>query len=203
VTDPPATGSASIHIHTAEHQLTQHEVVPVFYWQVLHRWQYWILPVAGICVAAAGAAVLVLDSQNRVAWVVMLTVGLVILLIFLVLVPLTPRRIWKRVQKQFEIRTLEISEEGIHRHTTLNDSTMRWPMFSELQRRNDVYLLVVGKGPGCFIIPRRAFISENDETMFCELVERSVLGRPDPDGTVAETRTLGPRGRGGLSPPRT
>ena len=181
MSDPTVAGSPSIHIQTIEHQLTQDEVVPVFYWQALHRWQIWCLPVAGICLVIAGAAVLVLDSANKIAWVVMLTLGLVILVIFLALVPLTPKRIWNRVQKQFAVRTLEISEEGISRHTALNDTMMRWPMFSEVKRRRDLYLLVVGKGPGCFMIPKRAFTSEADETTFCELAERSTLAHSVPE----------------------
>ena len=75
----------------------------------------------------------------------------------------------------------EISEEGISRHTALNDTTMRWPMFSEMKRRNDLYLLVVGNGPGCFIIPKRAFTSEADEMTFYELAERSTLAHSDPE----------------------
>jgi hypothetical protein len=181
VSDSTVAGSPSIQIRTIEHQLTQDEVVPVVYWQALHRWQNWCLPVAGICLVIAGAAVLVLDSANKVAWVVMLTLGLVILVIFFTFVPLTPKRIWKRVKKQFAVRTLEISEEGISRHTALNDSTMRWPMFSEVKLRNDLYLLVVGKGPGCFMIPKRAFTSQADETTFRELAERSTLAHGDPE----------------------
>jgi hypothetical protein len=57
----------------------------------------------------------------------MLTVGLVIVLIFLTLVPVTPKRIWKRVKEQLAVRTLEISEEGISRQTAPNDTMMRWP----------------------------------------------------------------------------
>jgi hypothetical protein len=129
----------------------------------------------------AGAAVLVLDSANKVAWVVMLTLGLIVLVFFFALVPVTPKRIWKRAKKQFQVRTLEISEEGISRHTALNDTTMRWPMFSEVKRRNDLYLLVVGKGPGCFIIPKRAFTSQADEMTFRELAERSTLAHSDPE----------------------
>jgi hypothetical protein len=180
MSDPTLDGSPSIHIQTTQHQLTQDEVVPVFYWQIVQRWQNWCLPVVGICLVIAGVVVLVLDSANEVAWVVTLTLGLVIMLIFFVLVPVTPKRIWKRVKKQFEVRTLEISEEGISRHTDLNDTTMRWPMFSEVKLRNDLYLLVVGKGPGCFMIPRRAFTSQTDETTFRELAERSTLAQSDP-----------------------
>ena len=179
--EPEVAGPPSIHVQTTEHRLTQDEVVPVVYRQVLHRWQNWCLPVAGICLVIAGVAVLVLNSANEVAWVVMLTLGLVLLLIFFALVPLTPKRIWKRVQKQFEVRTLEISEEGIARHTALNDTMMRWPMFSDVKLRNDLYLLVVGKGPGCFMIPKRAFTSEADESTFRELAERSTLAYSGPE----------------------
>ena len=181
MSDPTVAGSPSIHIRTTEHQLTQDEVVPVFYWQAFRRWQNWCLPVVGICLVIAGAAALVLDSANKVAWIVMLILGFVVLALFFALVPVTPKRIWKRAKKQFQVRTLEISEEGISRHTALNDTTMRWPMFSEMKRRNDLYLLVVGKGPGCFIIPKRAFTSEADEMTFCELAERSTLGHSDPE----------------------
>ncbi len=179
--EPEIAGPPSIHVQTTEHRLTQDEVVPVVYRQVLHRWQNWCLPVAGICLVVAGAAVLLQDSANKNAWGVMLTLGRVILVIFLALVPLTPKRIWKRVKKQFAVRTLEISEEGISRHTALNDTMMRWPMFSEVKRRNDLYLLMVGKGPGCFIIPKRAFTSQTDETSFRELAERSLARPPRED----------------------
>jgi hypothetical protein len=154
--------------------LTQGEVVPIFYGQVFHRWQNWILPVIGICLVIAGVAVLALDSADQVGWLVMLVLGLVLLLIFSALVPLTPNRIWKRLKKQFVVRTLEISEEGIQRRTALNDTMMRWPMFSEVKRKDDLHLLVVGKGPGCFIIPDRAFASKGDEATFRELAERSI-----------------------------
>jgi YcxB-like protein len=179
MTDPTAAGSPSVHIQTTEHRLTQDEVVPIFYRQVFHRWYNWILPAVGICLVIAGVAILGLDSVNEVAWVVTLTLGIVIMVIFVALVPLTPHRIWNRIQKQFAVRTLQISEEGISRHTELNDSTMRWAMFSELRQRDDLYLLVVGDGPGCFIIPRRAFTSEADEVTFRELAERSVMAQSD------------------------
>lgn len=178
--DPMMDGSPSTHIQTTEHQLTQDEIIPVFYWQIVQRWQNWCLPVVGSCLVVAGVAVLVLDSASTVAWVVMLTLGVVILLIFFVLVPVTPKRIWKRVNKQFELRTLEISDEGISRHTALNDTTMRWPMFSDVKLRNDLYLLVVGRGPQCFIIPKRAFTSQADEATFYELAQRSTVAHPDP-----------------------
>jgi hypothetical protein len=181
MSDIPLAGSPSIQIQTTQHQLTQDEVVPVVYWQFLHRWQNWCLPVVGICLVIAGAAVLVMDSTNQVAWVVLLTLGLVILLIFFVLVPVTPTRIWKRVKRGFEVRTLQISEEGISRHTALNDTTMRWPMFSDVKLRNDLYLLMVGKGPGCFMIPKRAFTSPADEATFRELAERSVLTQSEAE----------------------
>jgi hypothetical protein len=83
------------------------------------------------------------------------------------------------VKNQFAVRTLEISDEGISRHTALNDSMMRWPMFSDVKVRNDLYLLVVGKGPGFFIIPKRAFTSPADEATFRELAERSTMGHAD------------------------
>ena len=79
------------------------------------------------------------------------------------------------------MRTLEITDEGISRHTALNDTTMRWPMFSDVKLRNELYLLVVGKGPGCFMIPKRAFTSQADETTFRELAQRSTLARSDPE----------------------
>jgi hypothetical protein len=173
MTDVSTTDGESVRIRTTEHRLTQEEVVPVVYRQVVHRWQNWILPLVGACLVAAGATVLGLDPADTVAWVVMLTLGLVILLIFLVLVPVTPDRIWRRVSRQFETRTLEITDEGIHRHTALNDNLMRWPMFSGVRRRDELYLLMVGNGPGCFIIPARAFTSEADETTFRALAERS------------------------------
>jgi len=180
MSDTSLAGSPSIQIQTVEHQLTQDEVVPVVYRQFLRRWQNLCLPIVGICLVIAGVVVVVMDSTNKVAWAVLLTLGLVILLIFFVLVPITPRRIWKRVKKGFEVRTLQISEEGISRHTALNDTTMRWPMFSEVKLRNNLYLLKVGKGPGCFMIPKRAFISPTDETAFRELAERSVLTQSEP-----------------------
>ena len=181
MSDPTERGSPSVRIQTIEHQLTQDEVVPIVYRQVLHRWQTWCLPVAGLGLIVAGAAVLGLDSASTVAWVVMLVLGLVITMIFLAVVPVTPKRIWKRVKNQFAVRTLEISEEGIARHTALNDSTMRWPMFSDVELRNDLYLLTVGKGPGFFMIPKRAFTSQADEAAFRELAERSTLRHPDPE----------------------
>jgi hypothetical protein len=174
MTDISAPGPESVHILTTEHQLTQEEIVPVVYRQFSSRWQNWILPAAGVCLVAAGASVLGLDSADTVAWAVMLTLGLVILAIFLILVPITPNRIWKRVGRQFEVRTLEITDEGIHRHTALNDTTMRWPMFSEIRQRDQLYLLIVGKGPGSFIIPIRAFTSKADEDAFRRLAERLI-----------------------------
>ena len=182
MTEISAPDPESVHIQTTEHQLTQEEVVPVVYRQFSSRWQNWTLPAAGICLVAAGAAVLGLDSTNTVAWAVMLTLGLVILAIFFVLVPVTPNRIWKRVGKQFEVRTLEITEEGIHRHTALNDTTMRWPMFSEIRQRDKLYLLIVAKGPGNFIIPVRAFTSKTDEGAFRSLAERLI---PVKTGTAS------------------
>jgi hypothetical protein len=50
---------------------------------------------------------------------------------------------------------------------------MKWPMFSDVKLQNDLYLLTVGNGPGCFMIPRRAFTSLSDEQAFRDLAERS------------------------------
>ena len=138
------------------------------------NWQNWILPVAALCLVIAGFVVLGADSPDRVAWVALLTVGVVLMVVVLFLVPLTPKRIWKRVGRQFEVRTLVVSEEGIHRHTVLNDALLRWPMFSEALQRKDLYLLKVKKGPGYFMIPKRAFLSHTDELTFRRLVEHSV-----------------------------
>jgi hypothetical protein len=179
MSDPEGPSSSSVQIRTTEHQLTQDEVVPVVYWQIFHQWRNWCLPVAGICLVIAGATVLALNSADKVAWVVMLTLGIVVLLIFFIIVPVTPNRIWKRVKKQFALRTLEITDEGISRHTDLNDSMLRWPMFSDVKLRGDLYLLVVGNGPGFFIIPKRAFTSPADEATFRSLAERSTTAHPN------------------------
>ncbi len=183
MSDPEGSSSSSVHIRTTEHQLTRDEIVPVVYRQAFHRWQTWILPIAGICLVVAGVAVAVLNSSDTLAWVVMLTLGAAVLLIFFVAVPLTPNRIWNRVKKQFEVRTLEITDEGISRHTALNDSVMKWPMFSDVSLDNDLYLLTVGNGPGCFMIPRRAFMSGADEQAFYSLAERSTTAHPDHQGS--------------------
>ena len=183
MSDPEGSNTSSVHIRTTEHQLTQDEIVPVVYRQAFHRWQTWMLPVAGFCLVVAGAAVLILNSGDTLAWVVMLTLGAAVLLIFFVAVPLTPDRIWNRVKKQFEVRTLEITDEGISRHTTLNDSVMKWPMFSDVNLRNELYLLTVGNGPGFFMIPRRAFLSEADEEVFFDLALRSTAAHPDHRGS--------------------
>jgi hypothetical protein len=172
-------GSPSVHVRTIEHQLTRDEVVPLVYRQFLHRWQNWGLPVAGICLVVSGATVLVLDSADDVAWVVLVASGLVVLSIFLALVPVTPNRIWKRLGKQFAVRTLDISDEGISRHTALNDSMLRWAMFSDVTMRDDLFLLVVGSGPGFFIVPKRAFTSQADEATFRELAERSIAAHTE------------------------
>jgi hypothetical protein len=179
MSEPAVSSSSSVHIRTTEHQLTRDEVVPVVYRQAFHRWQTWILPVTGICLVVAGAVVSWLDSSDSLSWVVMLTLGAVVLLIFVTAVPLTPNRIWKRVKKQFEVRTLEMTDEGISRHTTLNDAVLRWPMFSDVELQDDLYVLTVGKGPGCFMIPRRAFVSEADEEAFRDLAERSTAVHAD------------------------
>ena len=179
MSDPAGSRPSSVHIRTTEHQLTQDEVIPVVYRQAFHQWRAWCLPVAGICLVVAGAAVLALNSGDTLAWVVMLTLGIVVLLIFFIAVPVTPKRIWKRVKKQFAVRTLEITDEGISRHTTLNDSTLKWPMFSDVKLQNGLYLLNVGKGPGCFMIPRRAFMSLAAEEAFRDLAERSTAVHPD------------------------
>jgi hypothetical protein len=50
------------------------------------------------------------DPGNKVGWTVLPSLGIVALLIFYVIVPLAPGRIWKRVGSQFEMRTLEVSE---------------------------------------------------------------------------------------------
>lgn len=78
MTDISAPNAESVHIQTTEHQLTQDEVVPVVYRQFSSRWQNWILPAVGVCLVAAGAALLGLDSTNTVAWAVMLALGLAI-----------------------------------------------------------------------------------------------------------------------------
>jgi hypothetical protein len=169
-------------VSSIEHQLTRDEVVPVFYWQLRQRPQNFILPAAGAGLVIAAAVVLGVDSGNTEAWTVMLALGLVILVIFNVLVPLTPGRIWKKFRAQFEERTLVISGEGIQRRTALNDSLLRWPMFTETLMKGDVYLLRTGKGPGCFIIPRRAFASESDELAFRRLIEQFTSAHLEPMG---------------------
>ena len=45
-----------------------------------------------------------------------------------------------------------------------------------------LYLLTVGNGPGCFMIPRRAFMSEPDEEAFYSLAKRSTAAHPDHQG---------------------
>jgi hypothetical protein len=117
-------------VSSIEHQLTRDEVVPVYYWQLRQRPQNFILPVAGAGLVIAAAVVLAVDSGNTEAWTVMLALGLVLLVIFNILVPLTPRRIWKRFRGLFEERTLVISDEGIQRRTALSDSLLRWPTFA-------------------------------------------------------------------------
>jgi hypothetical protein len=80
------------------------------------------------------------DASDTVAWTVTLVLGIVLLAIFTVLVPLTPNRIWRRVRRQFEVRTLRVSEQGIRRITADNDSLMRWSMFSNTLQRGQMYL---------------------------------------------------------------
>ncbi|HEY5096876.1 MAG TPA: YcxB family protein [Acidimicrobiales bacterium] len=167
-------------VSSIEHQLTRDEVVPVYYWQLRQRPQNFILPLAGAGLVIAAAVVLAVDAGNTEAWTVMLALGLVLLVIFNVLVPLTPGRIWKRFRGQFEERTMVISDEGIQRRTALSDSLLRWPTFAETLMRGDLYLLRAGKGPRCFIIPRRAFASERDELVFRRLIEQFTSAHLEP-----------------------
>lgn len=51
--------------------------------------------------------------------------------------------------------------------------------------KDDRYLLRVGKGPGCFTIPRRAFAAEPDELAFRQLVEQFTSAHLDPMGSRA------------------
>lgn len=168
-------------IELIEHQLTREEVVPLYYWQVSRRSQFYLLPAVGLVFLVAGAVVLAADPSNQVAWVVLITLGFVIVVIFALLVPLTPNRIWKRVRRQFEVRTLRVSEEGIRRITAGSDSLMRWSMFSTTTERNQMYILQHSGGPGLFMIPRRAFASESDELVFRGLAERLTTAHLQPD----------------------
>jgi len=155
-----------------EHQLTRDEVVPFFYWQVLHSWKNYVLPLIGLCLLVAGVSVLVTSSVDKVAWTILIALGGVILLIVGILVPLTPKRIWRRVGRQFEVRRLRISDEGIRRETVDSDSMMRWSMFSETSQRDGLYILRRKGGRGTLLIPRRAFASDSDEQIFRRFAER-------------------------------
>jgi hypothetical protein len=174
-------GVAPEGIELMEHQLTREEVVPIVYWQLAHRWQVFILPVLGLCLVIAGVVVLGVDPSDQISWTVMLVLGVVVLVIFAFLVPLTPNRIWKRVKRQFEVRTLWVSEQGIRRITQDSDSLMRWPMFSTTLEQHKMFLLKTAKGPGYFMIPTRAFRSESDEQMFRRLVERYTSAHLQPE----------------------
>jgi hypothetical protein len=91
----------------------------VFYWQLRQRPQNSILPAAGAGLVIAAAIVLALDSGNTEGWTVMLALGLVVLMIFNVLVPLTPRRIRKRFGARIRGGDAGDLRGGIPRRTAL------------------------------------------------------------------------------------
>jgi hypothetical protein len=94
----------------------------VFYWQLRQRPQSSIVPAAGAGLVIVAAIVLALDSGNTEGWTVMLALGLVVVVIFNVLVPLTPGRIRKRFGAQ--IRGGDAGDlRGEHRATHRSQTT--------------------------------------------------------------------------------
>jgi len=63
------------------------------------------------------------------------------------------------------------TDKGLFERTTANETLIKWGGVRSVRRHAG--LLEIEVGPGTFhVIPRRAFASDNDYTVFCEHAER-------------------------------
>lgn len=86
---------------------------------------------------------------------------------------LTPKRLFRGEPKFRDEYTLEFSDEGIHATTINADSKLNWRLYTKAVEHKNLYLLIYGTYM-MTVVPKRAFISAEQEMEFRGLLSRNL-----------------------------
>jgi Ca2+/Na+ antiporter len=103
----------------------------------------------------------------------LLSMGLVLFIFVLLLVFVLPRQRFRSDPRYEDEFFLEFTDEEIRFHTSQVDSRLSWSLYTRVLENERFYVLVYGKGM-ISVIPKRAFITTNQEMMFRNLVRRKL-----------------------------
>ena len=128
---------------------------------------------AGILVVIAG--IWLFSFTDERTWALCLLVPGVILLSMITYIKLVvPINIYKAAKRKLSSEYwMQFREDGLRFRYSDIDSSLKWTVFSTWLRDHEFYILY-HDGMGCSVIPRRAFLA-NDDARFFSLLE-SVLG---------------------------
>jgi hypothetical protein len=158
-----------------EYELTRDEAIPFFRWQVSQAFRMRIVVVMMVMLAALGAVFLAFPRAPKVLGVAMIGLAVLELLGFGWLYVSVPARSWKKFEADRGSTTYEFTDESVRVHTKNTDAVNRWAAYSESIEHHEMYLLRVGKRRSYVVVPKRAFRSRTDETVFRSLAERHTV----------------------------
>ena len=128
---------------------------------------WWLLLGVAVILIALGAA---LDVLFMAIW------GVACLGLWAYRGVIAPELAGRRRWRPDEEVQMVFSDAGVSRTSATASSTVVWTQFARLYCAGDVFLLRL-RSRGFYIIPRRAFASEDDMTRFQELAHRSIPSR--------------------------
>lgn len=84
-----------------------------------------------------------------------------------------PRQYFNRNPELGQFCNLQCSDSGLFFNTNNTESRLEWSYFREIWETSEFYFLFSGKDAPA-IIPKRAFTSKQQETLFRELIRRKI-----------------------------
>ncbi|WP_459477531.1 YcxB family protein [Clostridium saccharoperbutylacetonicum] len=113
-------------------------------------------------------------SVFSLAGAILIIAGIIGIIIRIIGYYVLPSIRYRREPKYKEEYLLEFDDEGIRFKTTSVESRLEWSIYNKVIETEKLYILVYSRD-GFSIIPKRAFLSKNDELEFKTLIDKYIL----------------------------
>jgi hypothetical protein len=151
-----------------EFQLTEDDVVPGLRRQLIRNGRIRLFFLVGVLLVLIGGLSIV--AINGAFGAVFAFIGLFYVALITSLVIVGPRRAWRRNPVLRGPQYIAFSPDGIYARSILAESRAQWPIYAGMIETERCYMLRLATRKAYLFVPKRAFKSWTDETVFRHLV---------------------------------
>jgi len=156
------------------------------------------LIIFGLFLAAAAVVINVFIIDSIIFWLSLLFVVVLEAALFHNVLVTLPRKYFHGDAKFRDRYELTFSDEGIKVKTPQIDSKLAWSLYTKIIEGRDMYVLIYGNETRTMTpVPKRAFLNEDQEKRFRELIARHItdhsgLKNLPPSETEYKPKSLTP-----------